>query len=430
VFVINIWSDPVDSVTWREALAINGRTFPHTERIAATVGDSVRWRWVNASVRPHPMHLHGFYFRVDGKGSWQADSTYVPDQRRLVVTENMAAFTTMRVAWSPHREGNWLFHCHIGYHVLPEAQLDVPPPEAHAHSSPNFEEHMAGLVLAMVVAPSAAGPVVDPPPSHHLRLFVQEGRPRGRAPRALGYVIAEDGTEPAPDSVDIPGRPLVLTRGEPTAVTIVNRLREATAVHWHGLELDSYSDGMAGWSGLGPRIAPPVAAADSFVAHLTLERAGTFMYHTHINDLEQLSSGLYGPIVVLEPGERFDPSRDHLFVVGVDGAGEPHIVLNGDSAPPPLELAAGVTHRLRFINIGMAARVQFTLRRDTTTVHWRALAFDGADLPPPQATARPAIVRLSVGQTADFLFESPEPGVFRLELAAGVPVLEQAIVVR
>jgi manganese oxidase len=438
VFVINIWSDPVDSATWREALAINGRSFPHTERIAATVGDSVHWRWVNASVRPHPMHLHGFYFRVDGKGTPGSDSAYTPDERRLVVTENMAAFTTMRVVWQPHREGNWLFHCHIAYHVLPEAQLDVPPPEAHAHSSPNFEEHMAGLVLALVVAPPPGGSVADPAPTRHLRLYAQEGRPRGRAPRAMGYVIAEDGSEPAPDSVDLPGRPLVLTRGEPTAVTVVNRLREPTAVHWHGLELESYSDGMAGWSGIGARIAPPVAAADSFVAHLTLERAGTFMYHTHINDLEQLSSGLYGPIVVLEPGERYDASRDHLFVVGLDGPDDPpHIVLNGDSLPAPVAFEAGIAHRLRFVNIGMANRVRFTLRQDTTVVRWRAIAFDGADLPPAQATMGPATVRLSVGQTADFLFEPPEPGVYRLELAAfspskpnGFPVLEQEIVVR
>jgi FtsP/CotA-like multicopper oxidase with cupredoxin domain len=253
----------------------------------------------------------------------------------------------------------------------------------------------------------------------------------------MSYVIA-DGGEPAPDSVDIPGRPLVLTRGEPTAVTIVNRLSEPTAVHWHGLELDSYSDGMAGWSGFGPRIAPPVAPADSFVAHLTLERAGTFIYHTHINDLEQLSSGLYGAIVVLEPGERFDPSRDHVFVAGLDGPDDPpHIVLNGDSLPPALELRAGVTHRLRFVNIGMANRVRFTLLQDTTVVAWRALAFDGATLPPAQATAGPARLVLAVGQTADFLFEPPAPGTYRLALDGfspsrpnGFPVLEQEIVVR
>ncbi|MGH7606943.1 MAG: multicopper oxidase domain-containing protein, partial [Gemmatimonadales bacterium] len=68
IFVINIWGDPIDSLHYRNAVAINGRSWPHTERIDAQVGDSLRWRVVNASARNHPMHLHGFYFRVDARG--------------------------------------------------------------------------------------------------------------------------------------------------------------------------------------------------------------------------------------------------------------------------------------------------------------------------------------------------------------------------
>jgi FtsP/CotA-like multicopper oxidase with cupredoxin domain len=427
VFVINIWSDPVDSVTWREALAINGRSFPYNERVTATVGDSVRWRWVNGSIRNHPMHLHGFYFRVDAKGDVHADSAYAPDARRLVVTEDMAPFTTMGVVWSPHREGNWLFHCHIGFHVSPEAQIDRPAADAHAHTSADFEQHMAGLVLALVVRPPPGWTAHDAPSRRHLHLYTQEGRPRGRAPRALGYVISEDGRVPAPDSVEIPGRALVLTRGEFTDVTIVNRMPEPTAVHWHGLELESYSDGMAGWSGSGMRVAPPVMPGDSFTAHLTLERAGTFMYHTHLNDYEQLTSGLYGPIVVLEPGDAFDPTSDHVFVVGWDGPEPPHLLLNGDSLPEPLELRAGVAHRLRFVNIGMAVRVEITLLRDTTLMSWRPRAWDGADLPPAQSLLQPARTVVAVGQTADFLFDPPGPGTYRLVLTApdGKKVMEQ-----
>ena len=39
-------------------------------------------------------------------------------------------------------------------------------------------------------------------------------------------------------------------RGEPVDITLVNNLNEATSMHWHGLELDSYYDGVtagAGW---------------------------------------------------------------------------------------------------------------------------------------------------------------------------------------
>ena len=46
----------------REFVALNGRSWPHTERLAYTLGDTIRWRIVNASYAPHAMHLHGFYF--------------------------------------------------------------------------------------------------------------------------------------------------------------------------------------------------------------------------------------------------------------------------------------------------------------------------------------------------------------------------------
>src|SRR5688572_3265756 len=49
----------------RQFGAINGKAWPHTERLQHAAGDSIRWRVINASQEAHPMHLHGFYFRVD-----------------------------------------------------------------------------------------------------------------------------------------------------------------------------------------------------------------------------------------------------------------------------------------------------------------------------------------------------------------------------
>jgi hypothetical protein len=42
-----------------------------------------------------------------------------------------------------------------------------------------------------------------------------------------------------------------LIRGEPVSITVVNRLGEPTAVHWHGIELESYFDGVAGFRAMG-----------------------------------------------------------------------------------------------------------------------------------------------------------------------------------
>ncbi len=429
VFVINVWGEPADSGDYRNALTVNGRSWPHTERIDAAVGDSLRWRVINASARGHPMHLHGFYYQVTGMGSALATRTVAPALRPLVVTNELRPFQTMDIAWEAGRAGHWLFHCHLAFHVVPEARLDHPHDD-HEHSA-DARDHMAGLVLGIRVRDREPAPAVVRS-ERHLRLVVQEGRPTGRAPRALGFVLQRDGTPPRADSIEIPGSPLILTRGEPTSITVVNHLREATAVHWHGIELESYSDGVAGWSGDAGRQAPVIAPQDSFTAHLTLPRAGTFIYHTHLNDVEQLTSGLYGAIVVLEPGQRWDPETDHLQVLGWDGNfAQAVLLLDGDTAPPPLVLAAGRTHRLRLVNIGAAFVLDVALTQDTTLAQWRTLAKDGADLPPALQRVGPARHAITVGETYDVEFTPPGPGAYVLRATAPIGVtVARPIVVR
>jgi FtsP/CotA-like multicopper oxidase with cupredoxin domain len=107
--------------------------------------------------------------------------------------------------------------------------------------------------------------------------------------------------------VPVPGPTLALTRGEPVEITLVNRLPEGTAIHWHGMALESYYDGVHGWSGTGQRITPMIAPGDSFVVRFTPPRTETFIYHTHLHDKRQLTSGLYGAMVVLDPGGRSMP---------------------------------------------------------------------------------------------------------------------------
>lgn len=414
VLVINIWGRLLDSVTYQNALTINGLSWPHTERIAATVGDSVRWRVINASWRPHPMHLHGFYFQLEAHGGGLADTLLPPEERPLLATRSLQPWQTMAMTWSPDRIGNWLFHCHIGFHVVADTRMEPPGEGSHDRMAHDPTVHMAGLVMGIAVHPAAGTAEPARGPARRLRLFVQEGRRRGHAPRAMGYVLQRGPRAPAPDSVEIPASPLVLTRDQPTDITVINRLTEPAAIHWHGIELESYSDGVAGWSGFGPHLAPSIQPGDSFVARLVLPRAGTFIYHTHMNDIEQLTSGLYGGLVVLDPGQRWDPRRDHLFVAGWDGdEGTVRLLVNGDSLPPPLELAAGVTHRLRFVNIGPAVQWRFSVYRDTALAEWRRLARDGADLPPALAVQAPAVERIDVGETRD-VFLTPSRGDYRL----------------
>jgi FtsP/CotA-like multicopper oxidase with cupredoxin domain len=116
----------------------------------------------------------------------------------------------------------------------------------------------------------------------------------------------------------VPGPTLVLEKDEPVAITVVNQSQMPAAVHWHGIELDSYPDGVPGWSGSGSSVLPAIAPNDSLTVRFTPPRAGTFMYHSHFDEFGQIASGLYGSIVVLDRGKRYDSDTDRAGV-GDDG---------------------------------------------------------------------------------------------------------------
>jgi FtsP/CotA-like multicopper oxidase with cupredoxin domain len=408
----------------RQFNAVNGKAWPYTERLRYAVGDSIRWRLVNASPETHPLHLHGSYFRVDGHGTPQApaDSIYPPGQRRIVATEPIGVRHTATIVWSPDRPGGWLFHCHLTNHVakLPriDRREDTEYPSVDHHDDPDRHAvtGMNGLILGVTVPGRSALPDRWRP-ARRLRLFVQSDSTPGGADRRFGYVLERD-AEPRRDSLEYPGPVLVLTRGEPTSIEIVNRSPEPTAVHWHGIELDSYYDGVAGWSGTPNRIAPAIRPGKRFEVRLTPRRAGTFMYHTHLDDIRQQYGGLVGALVVVEPGERWDPEHDLVFLLsdGVPG----RLFVNGSLAPEPKDLEVGTTYRMRIADIAVyRLSVPIRLVRDSALVSWRPIAKDGYPLPGPDATMRPSLTNVLPGETADFEFTPDRAG--DLLLIVGLP---------
>jgi FtsP/CotA-like multicopper oxidase with cupredoxin domain len=416
VFVLSIWSHfeakpPVTAPDTGEMMAINGLAWPHTERLSVPVGDSVRWRVVNPSGSSHPMHLHGTYFSLESRGNAIQDTLFPPDRRPLEVTELLLSGGTAMIRWAPGRAGNWLFHCHFAFHVSPGVSFDRQ--ETHAH------HRMAGLVLGITATGSDS--TSAPSRARALRLLVQEHPQRMRGGPGYGFVLQQGGP-PAPDSIEIPGTPLILAQGEPVAITVVNRLKEPSAVHWHGIELESFADGVPDMSGTATRLFRAIAPGDSFTAGFTPPRSGTFIYHTHFDEEDQLTRGLYGPLLVLPPGRRYDPATDHVVIVGGNGpAGTPDSVaglVNGSATPAPLVLAAGKLNRLRLISIDPDHRIVYTLLRDSAVTRWQALAKDGADLPPALVTERRAELMTGPGETADFGYTPLAGEVLTLRITA------------
>jgi CubicO group peptidase (beta-lactamase class C family) len=405
IFVTTLWSETEDvsglKPSNRINFLINGRAWPHTSRLTYDEGDEVRWRVINLSNQPHPMHLHGFYFTVRAAGMSVKDDQVVSSSARQVVTELVRPGGTMQMSWIAERPGNWLFHCHIAEHMAPHLSVAAPTERRGDHSG--HESGMGGMVIGLTIRPrSSPRPVVPSSPARRLTLTMKTVPERFG--RETGFGFALDGSEKA----ITPGPALVLTRGEPVHVTLVNELPEATAIHWHGIELDSYYDGVPGFSGSSGSITPSVAPRERFDVRFTPPRSGTFIYHTHSHDSAALAKGLYGALIVVEPGQRYDPATDHVLIIGVNGsergaAGErDESLLNGELSPS-ISLKAGVPNRLRLINI-TADRpgLTFAVMKGTAVANWKMLAKDGADLPEAQRVAGPAQQQVAVGETYDF----------------------------
>ena len=129
-------------------------------------------------------------------------------------------------------------------------------------------------------------------------------------------------------------------------------------------------------------VAPAIAPRDSFVARFTPPRAGTFMYHVHNEPGEELASGLYGPLLVLPAGTRFDPERERVVVIASGGPGvDPPRAVNGKTSPDTVTFVVGRTYRVRLIDITANDATLVELRGPGVAPTWRQLAADGRDLP-------------------------------------------------
>jgi FtsP/CotA-like multicopper oxidase with cupredoxin domain len=352
VFVIGVWAEPsangllpIGSVN---RIVMNGKSWPHTERLTYSVGDTVHIRLINAGVPVHPMHLHGFYFNVDSRGDEQRDVIFPANgSPHLVNTERLAGGRTFSLTWKPTRAGNWLFHCHDTAHILKDLPLDGTATPKNHHVMNHALEMMSGPVVGISVVEKNAARTVDAKTRRQLRLVARVDEGGTADEPAYGFAL-EDGKATTPAGPPyLPGPTIVLKRDEPVTITVVNQLPEATAIHWHGIELESYYDGVAGFAGSAAKLAPAIAPGASFEARFTPPRAGTFIYHTHVDEGRQQKAGLTGALLVVDSLTSYDPQHDLVFLVTVprraaDAAG---VLLNGSLSPAARELRAGERYR-------------------------------------------------------------------------------------
>jgi FtsP/CotA-like multicopper oxidase with cupredoxin domain len=148
------------------------------------------------------------------------------------------------------------------------------------------------------------------------------------------------------------------------------------------------------------------------------------MYHTHMDDMWQLPAGLAGPLIVLDPGERFDPATDHVVMITQPRSENDwaNVAVNGELPAAPIAMTAGTHQRLRLLNMTAFqtdAVARIVPSAAATFTPWALIAADGLTLREPRPIAPGTGVQFTVGQTKDVTFTSPAAGTYMLEIDDG-----------
>ncbi len=211
-----------------------------------------------------------------------------------------------------------------------------------------------------------------------------------------------------------PGPVIEAVEGDQVRIYVTNRLPEPTTVHWHGILLPSGMDGVAGLN------QKPIPVGETFRYEFTLKHHGTFMYHSHFDEMVQMGMGLMGMIVVHPRNPTVRPDRDFAIMLSEwaikPGASRPDttvmtdfniLTMNSKAFPgtEPLVAKLGDRVRVRFGNLGAT---------DHHPVHLHGYSFrvvetDGGQIPEagqwPETT-----VLVSVGSTRAIEFVADAPG--------------------
>jgi FtsP/CotA-like multicopper oxidase with cupredoxin domain len=274
---------------------------------------------------------------------------------------------------------------------------------------------MGGMILGITVTgKSVIDTVNNWNPTHKIEMGI--GTQKGDA-HAYEISLKDAGAAKPTLSTGLAGPVLVVTQGEKTEIAITNTMQEPTAIHWHGMEVESYYDGVPWWGGIDEKRAPAVEPGKTFTVRMIPPRAGTFMYHTHWHDAAQLTGGIHGAMIVLAPGQKYDPDTDRSFVFSI-GPNQPYgaglLLLNGSPQPAALHLRTGRTYRFRLINITPATdNLQVSLRDENGLAAWRELAKDASEV--KKEGLQKADQRVAIGETFDFEYRAEKAGEVTLQ---------------
>lgn len=105
----------------------------------------------------------------------------------------------------------------------------------------------------------------------------------------------------------IPAPTLTFTEGQKAVIYVTNNMKVETSVHWHGLLLPNFEDGVPYLN------SPPIRPGKTHKFEFTLKQSGTYWYHSHTGLQEQ--RGVYGAIIIKPKEQTFDYDYDLTLVL-------------------------------------------------------------------------------------------------------------------
>jgi len=255
----------------------------------------------------------------------------------------------------------------------------------------------------------------------------------------------------------IPGPTLEFTEGEYAVIYVKNEMRVETSIHWHGMLLPNFYDGV-------PYLTtPPIKPGTTFKYEFALNQSGTYWYHSHTMLQEQ--SGVFGAFVIHPKTETFNYDSELVLMLSdwtnekpnhvlrnlkrgnewyqmkkgtstplnrvisrgafgaqldfwrqrMEGADiadiyYPTFLINGEASIDYPQFKAGEKVRLRIINGSASSQFWMTFGGETPEL----VSADGKDVVP---VARNKTF-IGVAETYDFLVTIPQQGKMEFQIMA------------
>jgi len=138
---------------------------------------------------------------------------------------------------------------------------------------------------------------VDNLPVHEYTLTITEQKVNKAGKEVMGMTINDS----------IPGPILEFTEGEYAVIYVKNEMSEETSIHWHGLLLPNFFDGV-------PYLTtPPIEPGHTQKYEFALKQSGTYWYHSHT--LLQEQSGVFGSFVIQPKEKTFDYDKELVLML-------------------------------------------------------------------------------------------------------------------